>query len=79
MYKFIRRKGDIVMSKKNNKEKFIPYEKRSKAAQKEATNQKRGSWNGVRPCTVSHKNKPVDVSRQQAKINLRKQLANGDV
>ena len=67
------------MSKnKTKKERFIPYEKRSKAAKREADNQKRGSWTGVRPCTITHKNKPVDVSRQQAKINLKNQLARGE-
>ena len=67
------------MSKnKSKKEKFIPYEKRSKAEKRIADNQGRGSWSGVRPCTITHKNKPVDVSRQQAKINLRKQLERGE-
>ena len=47
-------------------EKFVPYEKLSKKAKREADNQKRGSWNGVNPVSRKSPN-PKAYNRQKAR------------
>jgi len=47
-------------------EKFIPYEKLSKKAKREADAQRRGSWNGINP--VSRKSPNLKAyNRQKAR------------
>lgn len=47
-------------------EKFIPYEKLSKKAKREADAAKRGSWNGLNPVTRKSPN-PKAYNRQKAR------------
>lgn len=47
-------------------EKFIPYEKLSKKAKREADAQRRGSWNGLNPVTRKSPN-PKAYNRQKAR------------
>jgi hypothetical protein len=47
-------------------EKFIPYEKLSKKAKREADAARRGSWNGVNPVSRKSPN-PKAYNRQKAR------------
>ena len=47
-------------------EKFIPYEKLSKKAKREADAARRGSWNGINPVTRKSPN-PKAYNRQKAR------------
>lgn len=47
-------------------EKFIPYEKLSKKAKREADAARRGSWNGLNPVTRKSPN-PKAYNRQKAR------------
>ena len=47
-------------------EKFVPYEKLSKKAKREADAARRGSWNGVNPVTRKSPN-PKAYNRQKAR------------
>ena len=47
-------------------EKFVPYEKLSKKARREADALRRGSWNGLNPVTRKSPN-PKAYNRQKAR------------
>ena len=60
-------------------EKFVPYEKLSKKAKREADSQRRGSWNGVNPVSRKSPNpnkiSPKTKTGKTARGTTRKRIA----